>query len=119
MKSKEQNQASGKGDARRKTGKGLAVPAARGKGKPVAAGKVRLYLSSEARSNWSQVLREAAEGLDVAILVGSRAFALKEVELTYAEREYGATKAQVDAKADEVEERGLREIRSGKARRIA
>lgn len=82
------------------------------------AREIQFYQSSEARSNWSEVLKSASEGANVAILYGTRAFALKEVELTYAEREYGVTKKELDAKAAEIEERGIKEITSGRARRV-
>ena len=76
------------------------------------------YSSSEARKYWSKVTKQALGGENVAIIVGKRAVALREVSLTYAELEYGANNSQVHAKAAEVESKAIREIANGKARKI-
>jgi hypothetical protein len=89
-------------------------------GKPVGASGegIRFFQSSEARSRWSEVLKTVSEGGNVAILYGTRAFALKEVELTYAEREYGVTDKQLNEKAKRMEKEGDEQIGSGRARRV-
>ncbi|MFT3992229.1 MAG: hypothetical protein QM680_12550 [Luteolibacter sp.] len=80
---------------------------------------LQLYQSSKARSIWGQVSKKALNGEAVAILFGDRAFLLKEVQLTYAEQEYGVSPEQLDVKSEKIRNRALEEIRAGKARKIA
>src|SRR5215213_3477929 len=113
-----------------------AAVAGRGKPRPAAAkvaaegksvsqgaggfggGVTHFYISSQARSHWSEVKNKALNGEPVAILVGSRVLLVKEVALSYAELEYGVTKAQLNAKADEIETRGCEEIDNGEATEV-
>ena len=83
-----------------------------------STGAVTFYSSSEARKLWSRITKQALNGENVAIIVGKRAVALREVSLTYAEMEYGIKAPQIHAKATRVESKANREIDSGKARRI-
>jgi len=81
-------------------------------------GTVTFYSSSEARKHWSKITKQALNGGKIAIIVGKRAVALREVSLTYAEMEYGASESHTDAKAAEIESRAIREIATGQARKI-
>jgi len=66
----------------------------------------------------SKITKQALNGEKIAIIVGTRAVVLKEVSLTYAEREYGISDPQVHAKAAQVESKAIQEIDHGKARKI-
>jgi hypothetical protein len=86
--------------------------------KPVAtapSGPLHLYTSSEARRDWKNVTVRALAGERVAILIGKRAVALRPVELTYAEEEYGVTEIELHGKAQEILGRARKERAQGKA----
>ncbi|WP_367872035.1 hypothetical protein [Luteolibacter sp. Populi] len=79
-----------------------------------ARGDLQLFTSSEARRDWKKVTSKALAGEKVAILIGKRAVALRPVELTYAEEEYGVTETQLHGKAQEVLKRAAKERAQGK-----
>lgn len=78
-------------------------------------GRLQLYTSSEARRNWKAVTESALANEKVVILIGKRAVALRPVELTYAEEEYGVTEDQLNEKAREILARGRKERAEGQA----
>ena len=83
-------------------------------GTSAASGALHLYTSSEARRDWKNVTVRALAGERVAILIGKRAVALRPVELTYAEEEYGVTETELHGKAQEILGRARQERAKGK-----
>lgn len=82
--------------------------------KKAKTGKLHLFTSSEARRDWKNVTSRALAGERVAILIGKQAVALRLVELTYAEEEYGVTEAELHGKAQEILGRARKERAQGK-----
>ena len=82
--------------------------------KPAVSGELQLFTSSEARRDWKKVTGKALAGEKVAILIGKRAVALRPVELTYAEEEYGVTETQLHGKAQEILKRARIERAEGR-----
>jgi len=78
-------------------------------------GRLQAYTSSEARRNWKAVMESALANEKVVILIGKRAVALRPVELTYAEEEYGVTEDELNEKGREILARGRKEKAQGKA----
>jgi len=78
-------------------------------------GRLQVYTSSEARRNWKAVMESALANEKVVILIGKRAVALRPVELTYAEEEYGVTEDELNEKGREILARGRKEKAQGKA----
>lgn len=81
---------------------------------PAASGELQLFTSSEARRDWKKVTGKALAGEKVAILIGKRAVALRPVELTYAEEEYGVSETQLNGKAQEILKQARKERAEGK-----
>ena len=81
---------------------------------PTVFGPLHLVMSSEARRDWKNVTARALAGERIAILIGKRAVALRPVELTYAEEEYGVNETQLDGKAQEILGRARKERAKGK-----
>lgn len=79
-----------------------------------APGSLQLFTSSEARRDWKNVTERALAGEKVAILIGKRAVALRPVELTYAEEEYGVGETELHGKAQEILKRARKERAEGK-----
>lgn len=79
------------------------------------AGRLQLYTSSEARRNWKMVTESALANEKVVILIGKRAVALRPVELTYAEEQYGVTEQHLNEKGREILARGRKERTAGKS----
>ncbi len=82
--------------------------------KATVPGTVHLVTSSEARRDWKNVTERALAGEKIAILIGTRTLALRPVELTYAEGEYGVTETQLNGKAQEILGRARKERAQGK-----
>jgi antitoxin (DNA-binding transcriptional repressor) of toxin-antitoxin stability system len=71
---------------------------------------------TDAKKNLGRWLAAAAHGEDIGIVCGADIIALRKVEVTstdYAQREYGATREQVDA-LEKATEKRYRQLRSGK-----
>ncbi len=75
---------------------------------------LHLVTSSEARRNWKEITGRALAKEKAAILIGKRAVALRPVELTYAEEEYGVTEDELHDKAEGILGRARRERSRGK-----
>jgi hypothetical protein len=82
--------------------------------RPAVSGKLHIFSSSEARRNWKEVTGRALAGERVAIMIGRQAVALRPVELTYAEEEYGVTETELHGKAQEILGRARKERAQGK-----
>jgi len=82
--------------------------------KAPVSGAVQLVTSSEARRDWKNITERALAGEKIAILIGTRTLALRPVELTYAEEEYGVTETQLHDKAQEILGRARKERAQGK-----
>jgi hypothetical protein len=82
--------------------------------KATVSGAVHLVTSSEARRDWKNVTERALAGENIAILIGTRTLALRPVELTYAEEEYGVTETQLHGKTQEILGRARKERSLGK-----
>jgi|GEM_PF-6187182 len=78
------------------------------------SGAVHLVTSSEARRDCKNVTERALAGEKISILIGTRTLALRPVELTYAEGEYGVTETQLHGKAQEILGRARKERAKGK-----
>jgi len=70
-----------------------------------------------AKKNLGQWLAAAARGEDIGIVAGADIIALRKVEvesMDYAQREYGATSAELDRFEKAVDERFRRERKAGR-----
>ncbi len=74
---------------------------------------------AKARSNLTAWLKKAAAGENIGIRYGNKVIALRPVDdddTSYAEKEYGVTKAELKRFAKRLHEEGVRDRKAGKCR---
>ena len=74
---------------------------------------------TQARVNFSTVLRQALRGDDIGIIVRGQVVALRPIEVAscdYAEAEYGLTRAQMRHATRKIKAHAGRNVRAGKSK---
>lgn len=75
--------------------------------------------STKARSNFTALLKKAASGEEIGIRYGRKILVLhplKEEDTSYAEKEYGVTKAELKRFTKRLHAQGERDRKAGKSR---
>jgi antitoxin (DNA-binding transcriptional repressor) of toxin-antitoxin stability system len=74
---------------------------------------------TQARKNLTGWLKKAAAGENIGILYGDKVFAIRPVKVeakSYAEKEYGVTKAELKRFAQRLHAQGVKDRKAGKSR---